>query len=102
MPAASPTTVAPRVFTVPQDGVMATNPAITPEAAPNVVGLPSRICSTVIHPSMPGHRPPNVLRKTGDAIPLAAGAEPALNPNQPNHNRPQPSSTKGRLCGRMA
>ena len=46
MPAASPTTTAPRVFTVPHDGVIATRPATTPEAAPKVVGLPSRICST--------------------------------------------------------
>ena len=33
---------------------------------------------------------------------LAASADPALNPNQPNHSNPTPSSTKGRLCGRMA
>ena len=42
IPAANPTTTAPRVLTVPQDGVIATRPATTPEAAPNVVGLPSR------------------------------------------------------------
>ena len=36
------------------------------------------------------------------AVPLAARAEPALNPNQPNHSRPTPSNTSGRLCGRMA
>ena len=88
MPAASPTTAAPRVFTVPQDGVIATRPATTPEAAPNVVGLPSRICSTVIQPSMPRQPATSVFRKTAAAIPLAARAEPALNPNQPNHSRP--------------
>ncbi len=27
--------------------------------------------------------------------------EPALNPNQPNHSRPEPSITSGRLCGRI-
>ncbi len=39
-----------------------------------------------------------------NAIParlLAASAEPALNPNQPNHSRPAPSSTNGTLCGRI-
>src|SRR5439155_1550871 len=36
------------------------------------------------------------------ARPLAARAEPALNPNQPNHSNPAPSSTSGTLCGTMA
>ena len=31
----------------------------------------------------------------------ADSAEPALKPNQPNHSRLAPSSTNGRLCGRM-
>src|SRR5260370_40987729 len=33
------------------------------------------------------------------ATPFAASAEPALNPNQPNHNNPAPSSTSGTLWG---
>jgi hypothetical protein len=33
---------------------------------------------------------------------LAANADPALKPNQPNHSSPTPRSTNGRLCGRMA
>lgn len=102
MPAARPTTMAPSVLTVPHDGVIATRPATTPEAAPKVVGLPSRNRSTVIQPSMPRQPATNVLRKTAAAVPLAASAEPALNPNQPNHSRPAPSRTKGRLCGRIA
>src|SRR6201992_2716736 len=99
MPAASPTTAAPRVFTVPQDGVIATSPATTPEAAPNVVGRPSRICSTDSQPSMPKQPATNVLRKMAAAVPLAARAEPALNPNQPNHNSPTPTKSNGRVCG---
>ena len=102
MPAASPTTAAPRVLTVPQEGVIATSPATTPEAAPNVVGLPSRMRSTESQPSMPRQPATRVLRKIAAAVPLAASAEPALKPNQPNHSRPTPSSTKGRLCGRIA
>ena len=31
----------------------------------------------------------------------AASADPALNPNQPNHSSPAPSRTAGRLCGRI-
>ena len=33
---------------------------------------------------------------------LAASAEPALKPNQPNHRMPVPRSVNGRLCGGMA
>ena len=33
------------------------------------------------------------------ATPLAANAEPALNPNQPNHRMPVPSMTSGIECG---
>ena len=32
-------------------------------------------------------------------MPLAATALPALNPNQPNHRSPAPSSVNGTLCG---
>src|SRR3954462_14568344 len=101
-PAASPTTNAPSGATNPHDGVIATKPATTPEAAPNVVGLPSLRRSTNIQPSIPRHPAINVLRKTTDALPSAVSAEPALKPNQPNHSRPTPSRTKGRLCGRIA
>ena len=67
---------------------MATRPATTPEAAPKVVGLPSRIRSTVSQPSMPRQPATRVFRKIAAAVPLAASAEPALKPNQPNHSRP--------------
>jgi len=32
---------------------------------------------------------------------IAPPAEPALNPNQPNHNNDAPSTTNGVLCGFM-
>src|SRR4051794_33935767 len=35
------------------------------------------------------------------AIPPELRAEPALNPYQPNHSRPAPSITNGKLCGRI-
>src|SRR5436305_13601777 len=34
-------------------------------------------------------------------VPSTPSSEPALKPNQPNHSSPAPSSTSGRLCGRI-
>ena len=42
-----------------------------------------------------------VATQTSEAWPLAASAEPALKPNQPNHSRPAPAMTRVRLCGRI-
>ncbi|CQA11772.1 Uncharacterised protein [Mycobacteroides abscessus] len=42
-----------------------------------------------------------VVTKVAPAKPLALVADPALNPYQPNHSRPAPSMTNGRLCGRI-
>jgi hypothetical protein len=42
-----------------------------------------------------------VARKALQATLLAAKAEPALNPNQPNHKRPVPVMTMVMLCGTM-
>ena len=52
MPAMAPMISAPRVFTAPQDGVIATRPATTPDAAPSEVALPCRIRSTSSQPSI--------------------------------------------------
>src|SRR5437899_2455272 len=52
MPATEPTTIAPTTFTEPQDGVIATRPATTPEAAPSEVALPCRIRSIANQPSI--------------------------------------------------
>ena len=40
-----------------------------------------------------------VFRNAEPARPLAASAEPALKPNQPNHRMPAPSTVSGRLLG---
>ena len=85
--------------TYPAAGVIATRAATTPEQAPKVVGLPSLIFSIRIHPIIPAAAATNVLSKAWTACPLAAPAEPALKPNQPNHNIPVPNMTSGRLCG---
>src|SRR6478609_10043877 len=100
-PAARPTTTAPQVETTPQAGVIATSPATTPDAAPNEVGCPSRIRSTASQPSIPIPPATSVFNRTAAALPSAASAEPELKPNQPNHSRPAPVSTNGRLCGRI-
>ena len=43
-----------------------------------------------------------VLTKATAPMPSALPSqEPALKPNQPNHSRPAPSITRGRLCGRI-
>src|SRR5690242_6448983 len=49
---------------------------------------------------MPAQPDPVVLIRASAAVPLAPSADPALNPYQPNHSRPAPSRTAGRLCGR--
>ena len=40
-----------------------------------------------------------VTMKALAARPFAATAEPALNPNQPNHSRPAPRTVIGTSCG---
>ena len=40
----------------------------------------------------------NITAPTPSSLP---SQEPALKPNQPNHSRPAPSMTSGRLCGRI-
>src|SRR5690242_4094480 len=80
---------------------MATRPATAPDAAPRVVGFPSRTCSTMIQPSSAADVAIIVFVNATAARSPDASAEPALKPNQPNHSRAAPSSTNGRLCGRM-
>jgi hypothetical protein len=41
----------------------------------------------------------NVFISAWAAMPSAARAEPALNPAQPNHRMPVPSTVSGRLWG---
>ena len=97
----APTKIAPIGVTEEQDGVMATRPATTPDAAPSDVAWPSRILSVASQPSAAAPVATMVVTQTSAAWPLAASAEPALNPNQPNHSRPAPIMTSGRLCGRI-
>ena len=99
-PPTAPITRAPSTLTDEQDGVMATSPATMPDAPPSVVAWPSRMRSTSSQASMAVEVAIVVVMKVDPAEPLELVAEPALNPNQPNHSRPAPSITNGTLCGR--
>ena len=101
MPAITPIARAPATFTDEHDGVMATKPATIPEAAPSEVACPSRIRSVSNQPSIAAAVATVVVTNVEPAKPLELVAEPALNPYQPNHNRPAPSITNGKLCGRI-
>src|SRR5689334_25222672 len=72
-----------------------------PEAAPSEVALPSRIRSTSSQASIAVPVATVVVTNVVAAIPPELNAEPALKPYQPNHSRPAPSITNGRLCGRI-
>src|SRR4051794_30227295 len=99
VPATRPSRIADHGTRKAQAGVIATRPETAPDAAPSVVGWPSRIRSTRSQPITAAAVATWVLVKARAARPLAASAEPALKPNQPNHSRPAPSMTNGRLCG---
>ena len=72
-----------------------------PDAAPSDVAWPSRNFSVTSQPSIAAHVATVVLTQARPATSLAAPAEPALKPNQPNHSSAAPSMTNGRLCGRI-
>jgi hypothetical protein len=87
------------MLTYPHDGVMATRPATAPEAPPSVVDFPFFTFSIRIQPSRAMAVAVLVLTKAWADRLLAARADPALNPNQPNHSIPAPSTVKGTLWG---
>src|SRR4051812_10271514 len=86
--------------TNPDAGVIATSPATAPDAAPTVVARLCRIHSGISHPNTAPAVPSCVATNADPASPPEASAEPALNPNQPNHRMPAPRITSGTLCGR--
>src|SRR3954447_23772238 len=85
-PAATPMMMADPGSTKPDAGVIATRPATAPEIAPSTDGLPLAIHSANIHPSAAAAVAICVTVIAMPARPLAANAEPALNPNQPTHS----------------
>ena len=99
-PAPAPMTMAGITPTKPAAGVIATSPATAPAAAPLADGRRVKNQDTTDQDDIAVAAAALVTTKA-----LAAPAEdrfallPALNPNQPNHNSPAPSSTSGTLSG---
>src|SRR6478735_6533705 len=96
--------IAPRAIaligpTNPAAGVMATRPTTMAVAHPTAVDLRDRIPSSSVHTTSVPAGASIVAVNASAAMPLAASALPALNPNQPNHSRPAPSSVNGTLWG---
>src|ERR1700674_5846170 len=99
IPATNPIRSAGKGFTNPDAGVIATNPATAPEIPPNTLGFPLRIHSTNSQPSTAEAAAKCVATNALVARADAANALPALNPNQPTHNRHAPITLIVRLCG---
>src|SRR5687768_9113423 len=78
---------------------MPTSPTTAPVAAPTAVILLVRHESSSDHVSTADAAAALVFTNASAAMPFAASAEPALNPNQPNQSSPAPISTIGTLCG---
>src|SRR5262250_2492191 len=87
--------------TNPAAGVIATSPTTAATAAPTpeVRFLRALSSSTQVTTAAAADR--LVVTKARLARPPAVSAEPALNPNQPNHSSEAPRMTKGTLCGTL-
>src|SRR3974377_714895 len=85
--------------TKPAAGVMAPSPASAPEIAPKALTLPLRYHSAALQPSTAAAAPKCVATNALEARLLAASALPALNPNQPTHNRHAPTKLRTTLWG---
>src|SRR5205823_11058140 len=97
MPAANPITSADIGPTNPDAGVMATSPATAPEIAPNALALPLRSHSAPAQPITPVAVARWVVTKALVAKAPADKALPALNPNQPTHNKHAPTKLRTTL-----
>src|SRR5690348_15793643 len=98
-PAMAPITSAGIGPTNPAAGVMATNPAHAPEIAPRALARPFLDHSAAPQLKAAAAAPKCVATNALDAKEPAASALPALNPNQPTHNRHAPIKLRTRLCG---
>src|SRR5262244_4114648 len=97
----SPMTSAGMGFTKPAAGVMATKPATEPEIPPSTLGLPLRIHSAAAHPTAAEAAAKWVATKALVARLPAPSALPALNPNQPTHNKQAPIKLSTTLWGNI-
>src|SRR3989338_7517887 len=95
IPATRPIIIEGITPTKPDAGVIATNPQITPMEKPTSDGFPFLIQSMPIQLRPAAAAAKFVTTKALAASPLAARAEPALNPNHPNHSKAAPKITNG-------
>src|SRR5579871_6655432 len=98
-PASKPISSAGNGLTKPEAGVIATRPATAPEIAPRTLGLPLCTHSANIQPSTAAAVAKCVATNALVASPDAATALPALNPNQPTHNKQAPITLSTTLWG---
>src|SRR5215831_18866671 len=87
------------IATKPAAGVMATNPTTAPTQKPTTEGFLPLIISKNIQDSPAAAAAVLVVEKADTESVLAPRADPALKPNQPNHNKPVPIKTYGILAG---
>src|SRR5207302_6227990 len=85
--------------TNPAAGVMATSPATAPEIAPSALARPFLNHSAALQLSADAAAAKCVATNALVASELEASALPALNPNQPTHNRQAPMKLSTKLCG---
>src|SRR5512137_1869077 len=100
MAATTPMGTAARGVTNPAAGVMAARPATAPVTMPKADGALCRQ-ERSIQVVAAAAAEMLVATKALAAMPLAARAEPALNPNQPNQSRAAPMTVVGMLWGSM-
>ena len=79
--------------------MIATSPATAPAAAPITDTLPLCAYEARTHVSVAAAAAVLVTSSALAAWPVAASAEPALKPNQPNHSSPAPRTVIGTSCG---
>ena len=101
MPPERPTSRAAAGPTEPAAGVMVARPATMPVIAPRPLGLPYLSHSIAIHVTAPVAAERWVTSIAMPALPSAARALPALNPNQPTQSMPAPVKLMVKLCGIM-
>src|SRR5579864_6018840 len=83
--------------TKPEAGVMATSPQTAPIAAAMAEGFLFSAQESATHVSAAAAAAVLVTTNALAASVPAASAEPALNPNQPNHSSAAPRMTNGTL-----
>ena len=97
--ATTPINIATGTVTNPEAGVIATRPTTAPIQNPSALTFLPFVTSKSTHDKPAAAAATWVVEKAVTANEEAPTAEPALNPNHPNHNKPVPNKTYGMLAG---